>query len=291
MWQLMLLSHAPESQKIEELLNDEHLVSLSMLDAGDDLILEQALHEQPRWSKIKIEALFLEQAHALAAQQRLEQAKLGQDLKCQALPERNWVIYGLKDFLPLKIAQHLSIYPYWLLPPTPEQPFLCLDPGFAFGTGEHPTTKMCLEWLCAHPPQGQVMLDYGCGSGILGLAGLKLGASKAYGLDIDPQACEASRENAALNHYQQEFSIHQRPAELPAAFDLIIANIVMNPLLALRDYFYQSLKPEGKLVLSGLLKTQVAQLLEHYQTHFILESQIREQDWVCLSFVAHGELG
>jgi len=288
MWQLLLLSHAQESQEIEALLDHEDLVSLSMLDAGEDLILEQALHEQPRWSKVKIEALFQQKDHALAALQRLEQANLGQDLVCQALPERNWVIYGLKDFLPLHIAQHLHIYPYWLLPEQPQQPFICLDPGFAFGTGEHPTTKMCLEWLCAHPPKDQLILDYGCGSGILGLAGLKLGARLAYGLDIDPQACEASRENAALNRYQQQFSIHQRQEELPQAFDLIIANIVMNPLLQLRDYFYQTLKPQGQLVLSGLLITQVEQVLRHYQSHFVLEAQQTEHDWACLSFVRQG---
>jgi ribosomal protein L11 methyltransferase len=285
MWQLTLLSHDQECAKIEELLDDEHLISLSMLNAGEDFILEQHLHEKPQWSSVKIEALFAQEEDALSAMQRIEVAKLGHQYECKPLPERNWVIYGLKDFKPLNISGHLWIYPYWLLPEEPQTPFVSLDPGFAFGTGEHPTTKMCLEWLTRQDLSQKTIVDYGCGSGILGLAALKLGASQAYGLDIDPQACESSEQNAHLNHIDaQQFLVYENQADLPPQTDILIANIVMNPLLELRDYFHQILSHDGYLVLSGLLKTQCSQILDRYQTHFQVIEQNYEQDWACLVF-------
>lgn len=285
MWQLDIFTTNTHSSQIEDILEAQEALSVSMLNAGEDIIIEQELHEKPNWSNVKIEALFSREDEALHTKQLIALEHLAQDINCYEVSERNWALYSLKDFQPLEIAKHLWIYPHWLLPEIPKEPYLILDPGFAFGTGQHATTKMCLEWLATHNLKHQTVIDYGCGSGILALAALKLGARKAYGVDIDPQACEASLQNAQLNQISSEqFDINLANDRLPEQVDIIIANIVMNPLLEFRDFFYQKLKHQGYLVLSGLLKQQTPTVIAHYAPMFKLLEQNEELDWACLVF-------
>jgi ribosomal protein L11 methyltransferase len=229
--------------------------------------------------------LYFNQQHAEHTQKLVKESTLANVIECHEISERNWALYSLKDFQAIEIAEHLWIYPHWLLPEHPNQPYLVLDPGFAFGTGQHSTTKMCLEWLATHDLKQKVVIDYGCGSGILAIAALKLGAKKAYGVDIDPQACEASLQNAKLNHIpSQDFEIGLNNDSLPLQTDLLVANIVMNPLLEFRDFFYKKVKSQGYLVLSGLLQQQTLQVIKHYAECFKLIEQKNDLDWACLVF-------
>jgi len=285
MWQLDILTTDNEYPEIETILETQQALSFSMLNAGDDIIIEHELNEKPAWSFIKIEALFASQELTDSAKKTLEAANLGQNIKSYEIANKNWIIYGLKDFQAIAIAENLWIYPPWLVPPNAKEPFIVIDPGFAFGTGQHATTKMCLEWLSQHDLKGKTIIDYGCGSGILALAALKLGAKKVYGIDIDPQACDASRQNASLNHIlEHQFIIGEHPEILPNDSDILIANIVMNPLLAFRDFFHEKVKSDGYLVLSGLLNAQLDPVIDHYQHCFQLQATHTELDWGCLVF-------
>jgi ribosomal protein L11 methyltransferase len=285
MWQLDVLTTNHEYPEIEQILETEEALSVSMLNAGEDIIIEHELHEKPAWSFVKIEAIFSSEEQALHAKNELSQANLGKEISFQEVTERNWMLFSLKDFQAIEIANHLWIYPHWLLPDTPKEPYLVIDPGFAFGTGQHSTTKMCLEWLATHDVKQKTIIDYGCGSGILGIAALKMGAKKVYGVDIDPQACEASQQNASLNQITPDlFDIHLSNENCPEKVDILIANIVMNPLLEFKTYFYEKLNANSYLILSGLLKEQCSIVIEAYRSHFSLLEHRTDLEWGCLVF-------
>lgn len=285
MWQLEVLTNDQCSEQIEAILDETEALSVSLVDAGEDIIIQHELHEKPRWSIVKIEALYETQSQVHQVLEVLQNAQFDATLEIRELEQKNWMIYSLKDFQPILIANHLWIYPHWLVPDNPPTPHVIIDPGFAFGTGQHSTTKMCLEWLATHDVTDKILLDYGCGSGILGIAALQMGAQKAYGLDIDPQACEASMENAQLNHISKDdFIISLDRTPIPAKVDIIMANIVMNPLLEFRDYFYETLENGGDLVLSGLLKEQIPIVIEHYQQCFTWQNTEYDLDWGLIIF-------
>lgn len=285
MWQLEVLTNDHCGEQIEVILDETEALSVSLVDAGQDIIIQHELHEKPRWSIVKIEALYETQAQANQAFELIQNANFEASIDIRELEQKNWMIYSLKDFQPILIANRLWIYPHWLVPNEPPSPHVVIDPGFAFGTGQHSTTKMCLEWLATHDVQGKVLLDYGCGSGILGIAALQMGAQRAYGLDIDPQACEASLENAQLNQISKDdFIITLDRTPLPPKVDIIMANIVMNPLLEFRDYFYETLENGGDLILSGLLREQIPIVIEHYQECFTWQDTQYDLDWGLIIF-------
>ena len=285
MWQLDILTTQDEYPQIEALLETQDVLSLVMLNAGEDIIIEHELNEKPAWSMVKVEALFETQEQADFTQQLLEATQLGQDKKIHQVEQKNWLVYSLKDFQPIEVGHRLWIYPHWLVPEDAIEPFVTIDPGFAFGTGQHSTTKMCLEWLTQQSLQQQTIIDYGCGSGILAIAALKMGAEKAFGIDIDPQACEATRQNALLNQINtQQLIIDTCSDILPLQTDILIANIVMNPLLEFKTFFATKVKPQGHLVLSGLLIKQLPQVIAHYETDFELLDTRTDLDWGCLIF-------
>lgn len=285
MWQVIVYTTDQKVPAIEELLSEMPILSLSMQNAGEDVLIEQTLNDCPLWSFVKIEALVETQDDAKNIIASLLHFDAGLQIKQEKIQEKNWLIYGLKDFKPMEFANRLWVYPHWLVPKNPSPQSIILDPGFAFGTGQHETTKMCLEWLASNDIENQTLIDYGCGSGILALAAIKLGVSEAYGIDIDPQACEASIQNALLNEVSlAQFHVTCNPDDLPEKTDIIIANIVMNPLLEFRDTFAKLLKKQGSLVLSGLLVTQLEQVKSHYSSHFKLIEEKHDLEWGCLSF-------
>ena len=281
MWQLAILTTDTHSPQIEAQLEALDALSVSMVNAGDDILIEQFINEHPSWEKIKVEALFETQEQALFAQLAL--ADLNPQL--EPLADKNWLMYSLKDFQPIEIAKDFWIYPHWMLPNPRPKHCIALDPGFAFGTGQHETTRMCLEWLATHAIEDKTIIDYGCGSGILALAAIQLGAPKVYGIDIDPQALIASLQNAKLNDIdEKQFEIYDDPIYLPKTVDIIVANIVMNPLLELKTYFFKTLQKDGFLILSGLLKNQLPEVIAHYQTLFLLIDEKVDGDWGALVF-------
>lgn len=276
MWLLSCVSDEALVPVLEELSDDLNCLSFTMQNAGIDIHLEDKIGERPKWSNVKVELLFEKEEEALLAKSVMSSQHQNLSWQVSELLDRNWLIYSLKDFKPILIQNKLWIYPHWMLPDSPIAPCIILDPGFAFGTGQHETTRMCLEWIASHDLSHKVVIDYGCGSGILGLAAVKMGSTEVYGIDIDPQACEASLQNAKLNSVSTtHFHVSTEISALPKEADVIVANIVMNPLLSFRDYFAKTLKKDGFLVLSGLLEEQLDIVIEHYQAHFrVLKRQL-----------------
>lgn len=199
----------------------------------------------------------------------------------EEVAEQNWVQLTQSQFDPIKISERLWIVPSWHELPNPKAINLILDPGMAFGTGSHPTTRLCLEWLERHVTNGCSVLDYGCGSGILAIAAAKLGASIVAGVDIDTQAVEAARGNAERNGVSAVFADSAAP--VAGAYDLVVANILSNPLRVLAPAICAHVRPGGRLALSGLLHKQAEEIIAIYAPWLPMSIADSREDWVCLT--------
>jgi len=199
----------------------------------------------------------------------------------EEVAEQDWVRLTQSQFEPIRVSERLWIVPSWHAAPDPAAIVLVLDPGLAFGTGSHPTTRLCLEWLerCVLP--GMSVLDYGCGSDILAIAAARLGATRVVGVDIDPQAVGAAINNAEANGVDARFQ--DAAHELSGQFDLVVANILANPLQVLAPAICAHLRPGGRLALSGILVEQVDELIAAYAPHLPLTLADSRDGWVCLA--------
>jgi ribosomal protein L11 methyltransferase len=195
--------------------------------------------------------------------------------------EQNWVQLTQSQFEPIRVSERLWIVPSWHEAPDPEALVLVLDPGMAFGTGSHPTTRLCLEWLERIVEPGASLLDYGCGSGILAIAAAKLGASSVIGVDIDLQAVSAAKNNAERNGVDARFDDSAKP--LTGQFDIVVANILANPLKALAPAITGHVRPGGQLALSGILSEQAEELIAIYAPYISLSIADTREGWVCLA--------
>ena len=202
------------------------------------------------------------------------------EYKISEVPEQDWVKLTQDQFSPIRISNRLWIVPSWRTPPEPGAFNIVLDPGLAFGTGSHPTTRLCLEWLDKNISPGCSVIDYGCGSGILAIAAAKLGAGNVRGVDIDPQAVILSRANASRNGVTAEFSGADDSAPAPA--DIVLANILANPLKILAPLLAELTRPGGQLVLSGVLPQQVRDVDAAYRPWFIMEPPVVQEGWTRL---------
>lgn len=199
----------------------------------------------------------------------------------ETVAEQDWVRLTQSQFDPIPISDRLWIVPSWHQAPDPDALVLVLDPGLAFGTGSHPTTRLCLKWLERQLQAGESVLDYGCGSGILAIAARKLGAGRVLGTDVDSQAITASRDNAERNQTHADFHL---PDALPAGqFDVLVANILTNPLKALMPLLAARVRPGGRIALSGILAEQADEILDLYGSAFDMTRWGEEDGWVCLS--------
>lgn len=206
---------------------------------------------------------------------------------CSVLEDQDWVRLTRSQFKPIRITSRLWIIPSWETAPEPDAINLRLDPGVAFGTGSHPTTRLCLLWLASHLPAGAQVLDYGCGSGILAIAAMRLGAANAVGVDIDPQALVAARENAMQNGVDVEF---RAPGAEPAlGYRVVLANILANPLITLAPLLAARTLPGGSIVLSGVLEDQAAEVSQVYGAWFEMATPLVEEGWALLVGRRHGE--
>jgi ribosomal protein L11 methyltransferase len=199
--------------------------------------------------------------------------------------EQDWVRITQAQFEPLHIGKHIWVVPSWHGAPTAlEGVILKLDPGLAFGTGSHPTTRLCMEWLEQNIQASHTVLDYGCGSGILAMVAKKMGASSVWGVDIDPQAIHAAQYNATQNECDIHYALPKQFAQTnPAPFNIVIANILAGPLIEMAPQLIQYLAPSGTLVLSGILHTQTQTLIDAYAPYIHLRLHDQCQDWVLLS--------
>jgi len=240
----------------------------------------------PGWTHSRVLALFEPDAD-VAAMLAVAAASVGLGaapaFTVEELAEQNWVQLTQSQFDPIRVSERLWIVPSWHEAPDPAAVNLILDPGMAFGTGSHPTTRLCLEWLERNVSDGCTLLDYGCGSGILAIAAARLGAGKVAGVDIDPQAVEAAYANAERNGVSALFADSAQP--VAGEYDLVVANILSNPLRVLAPAICAHVRPGGRLALSGILREQAEEIIGIYAAWLPLTVADTREDWVCLSGV------
>lgn len=279
------------AERLADALMEHGALSAAIEDAYAGTENEQAIFGEPGmpteqiWQQSKVIALFGEHDEAAAVVKAAAQECGLKDLSydSETLEDQDWVRLTQSQFDPIQISERLWITPSWHKAPAGNAVNLQLDPGLAFGTGSHPTTRLCLKWLDTQLKGGESVLDYGCGSGILTIAALKLGAGSAVGVDIDEQAIRASNDNAAQNNVQAHFYL---PDGLPQGhFDVVVANILANPLRMLGEMLAARTKQGGRIVLSGLLAEQSEELGEIYSQWFDIEPAETEEGWARLSGV------
>jgi len=277
-----------QTQSAEDAMLDVGAVSVTLQDAADQPILEPAVGETPLWDSCILKALFPSTIDTEAVSLQLQpqlQTQLNQELRWELLEDKDWSQEWKKYFKPLKCGDRLWICPSWTDAPDPQAINLLLDPGLAFGTGSHPTTHLCLRWLDQQNLNGKTVIDYGCGSGILGIAALLLGAEKVIAIDNDPQALLASRDNAQRNNIADQRLITCLPHAIPdnSLADVMLANILAAPLIQLADNITQLTAGDGLLCLSGLLETQITEVSASYLPSFNFDIAGIEDEWARLS--------
>jgi ribosomal protein L11 methyltransferase len=262
-------------------------IAVTFTDAGDTPVLEPLPGEFRLWSQTTVCALFPDDENTagvgLLRALGVTLARSEKSLHTRVVPEKVWEPEWLKDFRALRFGERLWVCPRHERVADPAAAVVYLDPGLAFGTGSHATTALCLEWLEGHLRRGERVIDYGCGSGILALAAIKLGAAHAFCFDIDPQALIAASDNAAANGLATQVSVCARAADLPRAADLVIANILAAPLCALAQEFAGLVRPKGTLLLAGLLEDEAHEVTRANDACFHIEPCGTRAGWVALS--------
>lgn len=286
MFQLQIKNcHRDDIESLSDALEETGALSVTFTDQFDDPILEPAPGAQPLWPNVVVLVLYTLEQEASDAIAYLTTRFLNLTCTIEPVPEQDWERACLDQFQPQQFGQRLWVCPSWLTPPNPAAVNLILDPGLAFGTGNHSTTSLCLTWLEQANLHQKNMIDYGCGSGILALAALKLGAQHAYAVDIDEQALLATDNNRLSNTIATESLTISTPDTLTNSVDILIANILLAPLIALKHRFHELLKDNGTLVVSGILGSQAPELIDVYRDIFTHCSTNYHEDWALLQFV------
>jgi ribosomal protein L11 methyltransferase len=281
---------APElGEAAEEALMAAGALAVTFTDAEDQPLYEPERGTTPLWQNSVVDALFdadtdVEQLKRVASEVfQLYHPGISLSLQVEILENEDWTRKWLDSFKPIKLGRRLWVCPNWYAPPEPAAVNLRLDPGLAFGTGTHPTTALCLKWLDGAELTDKQVIDYGCGSGILGIAALLLGARTVCAVDNDPQALLATQTNAAQNGLSNARIQTWLPDQCPEhQTDLILANILAEPLRLLKATLCQRLIPGGQLVMSGVLERQAESLMAHYSDCIRFEAPVVEEGWVRL---------
>ena len=288
---LVVDTDAEHAEALSDALLELGALSVDLLDADADTPDEQAIFGEPGepppgvWQHNRVSALFDADRDVPAILRKaatsvgLEQLP---EYRIETLADNDWVRLTQAQFEPIRISSRLWIVPTWHTPSDPDAVNIALDPGLAFGTGSHPTTRLCLRWLDDNLKGGESVLDYGCGSGILAIAALKLGAARATGVDVDSQAVIASRDNAAANRVEN-IQFYQPDNAPQGSYDLVMANILTNPLRMLAPLLAKATRQGGEIVLSGILEEQAQDVMDIYRQWFDLNAPIFEEGWTCLS--------
>jgi ribosomal protein L11 methyltransferase len=267
----------------EDALFELGAVSVTLEDAADDPVLEPAPGATPLWPTVVVKALFEAGADPSAIAGALARRLPGGPApRCETVADRAWERVWLEDFRPMRFGRRLWVCPGGQPAGAPDAVRIELDPGLAFGTGTHPTTALCLEWLDGHDLAGRDVVDYGCGSGILAIAAARLGATRVRAVDIDPQALIATRENALRNDVDGRLDITADPELETGSADVLLANILAGPLVALGSRFAAAVRPGGLLALSGLLADQADAVTAAYRPWFHIETTTTRDGWVLL---------
>jgi ribosomal protein L11 methyltransferase len=260
--------------------------AVTFVDSKDDPILEPLPGEFRLWPATRMQALFAESSNGPEHLVTLLSEALGLPafrIRARVVEDRAWEREWLKDFHAMRFGERLWVCPNHEQVTDPGAVVVRMDPGLAFGTGTHPTTALCLEWLDRHPLAGARLIDYGCGSGVLAVAGVKLGATEAHCFDIDPQALIATRDNAEANGVENRVVLHTSTETLPKGVDVLVSNILSGPLCELAPRFAALVRPGGDLVLAGLMEQEVSDVTRAYDACFDIGFFGQREGWVGLS--------
>lgn len=284
--QLKIETQKADATRYQDLLELVGAAAVLMEDSGDQPLLEPPPGAQPLWDATRVIGLFVVDSEMDAVVEFMEN-HLGHALpphKIDVLEDKDWERAWMDNYHPMCFGDRLWVVPSWTPAPNPNAINLLLDPGLAFGTGTHQTTALCLEWLDGLDLQDAVVVDYGCGSGILAVAALLLGAREAWCVDLDPQALLATRDNAERNGVSDRVKVFM-PEDMPAIkADVVVANILAGPLAQLASTLTGFLKPTGQLALSGIITSQVDELVSAYSPWLALDTlAIKDEDWCRLS--------
>jgi len=287
---LRFTASATTAEALSEALSDLGALSVSIDDAAAGTEQEQPIFGEPGmpeealWHSCAVSALFQDGTDVNAAANaasKLAGLATTPPFTIETVEEADWVRLTQSQFDPISISPRLWIVPTWHQPPMPEAINIQLDPGVAFGTGSHPTTKLCLQWLDENLRGGETVLDYGCGSGILAIAAKKIGAGKVIGVDIDPQAVKAAEQNAKANDVACEFHLPDNAVDTAA--EITVANILSSPLKLLAPLLADCTASGGRIVLSGILTPQTEEVMACYEPWFAMTVYKEESGWVCLA--------
>ncbi|MBL4867850.1 MAG: 50S ribosomal protein L11 methyltransferase [Pseudomonadales bacterium] len=288
-WIILKFDPQPDQlSRLETLLSNAGAGAVTFEDNADQPLFEPPLGSMPVWENTRLSAMFEANADIdnIVA---LIRSQFGHNMprhRVEVLEDKDWVREWMDEFHPIQFGTRLWVCPSWRKPPDDKAVNMLLDPGLAFGTGTHPTTALCLKWLDSQPLTNRIVVDYGCGSGILAVAAKLLGARSVWAVDNDPQALIATKANAERNNISahiQAVSPQQFEKEFIAKAtkaDILLANILAGPLIHLAATLEKSLKLNGKLVLSGILKEQAENVKNHYQQWFTIDTTVSEDDWV-----------
>ncbi|MDO9162615.1 MAG: 50S ribosomal protein L11 methyltransferase [Methylococcaceae bacterium] len=288
--QISVITDEDSAPKLADFFDSLGAVSVTYMDAEDEPVYEPAIGETKIWSNTQVIALY-----ELDAEPELIKSKVCQQFT--NAPLEHWLIEDVEDqawerawmeyYHPMKFANKLWVCPTGQEQLEPGTVCLILDPGLAFGTGTHPTTALCLEWLASHDLTGKTVIDYGCGSGILAVAAVLLGAKEAHAVDIDPQAITATQDNAIKNSVQDKIRCY-----LPEQFsafeaDIVLANILAKPLIEMSTQISSLVSKGGDLVLSGILEEQAESVMSAYQPFISMAEPVQQEDWIRLEGIRH----
>ena len=269
-------------EAVEEIFEHFGASSVTLTDADDNPVLEPGPGETPLWTNTTITGMFSPDVDLQALKATLISELHLSELpahRTETLEDRTWEREWLKDFSPMQFGKRLWIYPTGYDAPGGGEIIIHLDPGLAFGTGTHATTALCLEWLDSLSLDGKTILDYGCGSGVLAIAALKLGCSSATGVDIDPQALIATRQNASNNEVSENLNVLGAAIDITGEFDIVIANILAGPLIQFAESITRTLRELGMLALSGILHEQADDVMTAFEPWIEFDPPVfREQD-------------
>jgi len=292
---LVVETDARYAEALSDRLVELGAFSVEMEDASAGTPQEQALYGEPgadlrSWSRWRLRLMAADEPSAKSLLERAC-ASIGYPVpsttSMESLEDLDWVRRTQAQFAPIRVSNRLWVVPSWHRPPEPSAINVILDPGRAFGTGSHPTTLLCLEWLDREVRGGETVLDYGCGSGILAIAAGKLGAARVLGVDIDEQALQSARDNAERNSVRGEFRHAEALLEVKA--DIVVANILASPLILLAPAIARFTRPAGRLALSGVLSDQFEEVAEAYSAWFDVEPAAEMQGWVRISATRRNE--
>lgn len=286
--QISVITNEDLAPRLADFFDKLDAVSVTYMDAEDEPVYEPAIGETKIWSNTEVIALYELDAEPALIKNLLYAQFEGEQLhnwRHEVVEDQEWERAWMEFYKPMKFADKL-----WVCPTDQEQHesgtvCLTLDPGLAFGTGTHPTTALCLEWLASHDLTGKTVIDYGCGSGILAVAAILLGANEAHAVDIDPQAITATQSNAQKNQVQDKIACYLPEQFVPFQADVVLANILAKPLIDMAEQICNLVASGSQLVLSGILHEQAESVMNAYRQHITFNAPVQQEDWIKLEGV------